>query len=93
MPFLGSTANNSINESIALGCPIITNVNIINFENSNFYFKIKLGQKNVKDFTEKIFKMGEEEFKNISISAIEKSKKFDWEIIANETIKIYKKVF
>ena len=67
-------------------------MNIINFENSNFYFKIKLGQKNVKDCIEKIFKMGEEEFKNISISAIEKSKKFDWEIIANETIKIYKSV-
>ena len=92
LPFIGSTANNSINESIALGCPVITNANISSFENSNFYFKIKLNQQNVKDGIEKIFSMGEEEFKKISISAIEKSKKFDWEIIAHETIKIYKSV-
>ena len=92
LPFLGSTANNSINESIALGCPILTNVNITNFGNSNFYFKVKLNQQNVKDCIEKIFQIGEEEFKKISLSANEKSKKFDWEIIAHETKNIYKSI-
>ena len=95
LPLLSAAGNNSLIEGIALGCPVVMS-NVVNEKSFidedfvSFYTK-----NNVNEATVAIngfMKMDRKSFIDVRKHAIDFSKQFDWESIANKTLDIYRSV-
>jgi len=95
LPLLGAAGNNSLMEGIALGCPIVM-TNVINDKNFSDVDFISFYRHNdlshAAELLNRYMEMDEKSFVYIRNKAIDYSKQFDWENIANKTLEIYRSV-
>ncbi len=94
LPFKSAAGNNSINESLALGCPVVTNVIGANYRHKDEIIMV------CKDYTLEGFassckfftSQSIEKLINISQLANNSVSDFDWKGISNKTLEIYNSV-
>ena len=95
LPLTGIAGNNSVIESIALGCPIV----MTNLVNSDYPIKgdyLKLYPKGDKDaaltLLDKFAAMDDQARATLRKDAVANAREFDWEIIGKKTLDIYRSV-
>lgn len=94
LPFLSTAGNNSLNESLAFGCPVVTNILGASYKFQDQIIKL------CKQYTceemaaacSSITSMNDQYLIKISQLAVDSVSQFDWENIANKTIEIYNSV-
>jgi len=94
LPFKSAAGNNSLNESLAFGCPVVTNI-----LGSNYRFKdeiIKVSEtytyESMAASCLSFLNRDYESLIKISQLANDSVSDFDWENIANKTIEIYNSI-
>lgn len=94
LPFKGAAGNNSMNESLALGCPIVTNVVGANYKHKDEIIALYSDNSfdSVAKSCESFLNQSNEQLINLSQIAQISVGDFDWKNIANKTIEIYNNV-
>jgi len=93
LPFEGAAGNNSLNEGIALGCPVVSNVVPEFLENVNEYlFYTPLINESVANILQAVFEMSLQQRITIATIARNAALKLDWAETARKTIEIYNSV-
>ena len=90
LPFIEAAANNSINESLVFGCPVISNGNYPNSADKKFYISTTLNVDLIENSISNIFGLNDLDFNKISDEANMEARQYDWVKISDKTIDVYK---
>jgi len=93
LPFSGAAGNNSLNEGLALGCPVVTNVTPQFLTNTDAYIKNSaLNFEGITNAMEYYFEMNLAQRLEIATIARNAVMVLDWKTTAEKTIEIYKSI-
>jgi glycosyltransferase involved in cell wall biosynthesis len=94
LPLLGAAGNNALNESLALGCPVVTNVAPDAYRESDSVVSVYPSssvEAAVAAF-QRYTSLQQIEQKAISQMANERSREYDWSVVASQALDVYRSV-
>lgn len=95
LPLIEATANNSVMESLAVGCPLVLpNVFSEQYQLSNAatrFYKINTPESAISQINQ-LIELPDSDYYSLRQLAREKAKYFDWRVIAERTADVYKQV-
>lgn len=92
LPFEGVAGNNSVNEGLAFGCPIVTNASLSFAGGDAFVDVVPLGHEACLAGLRRFLGMGPEERSRMKVAARAAVSELDWGNIAARTIDVYRSV-
>jgi glycosyltransferase involved in cell wall biosynthesis len=92
LPLKSSAGNNALNEGLALGCPVISNLTFEHLKDQEkFIFKFD-EESGFSCQLKKLQNLDNNERKNISDLCNQSVQKFSWESVSNKLMEVYKSI-
>ncbi|TAE47151.1 MAG: glycosyltransferase family 1 protein [Bacteroidetes bacterium] len=92
LPLSGAAANNSVNEALALGCPVVSNIGASYLSGDHFRLFENKSLSGALAACEAFADLTETQHTSLSLSAHEKARTLDWPVIGARTLEVYRKV-
>jgi glycosyltransferase involved in cell wall biosynthesis len=94
LPFIAAAGNNSLNESLAFGCPIVTNILGATYKHKDEIIKVcdNYNFASMAESCNYFVKQSPQKLQEIEALALDAVSEFDWKTIGKKTIEIYNKV-
>lgn len=92
LPFEGVAGNNSVNEGLAFGCPIVTNARLPFIGCDAFSSEVPLEHEACRVGLRRFVEMATNERRKMQATARAAIEQLDWAVIAARTIEVYRSV-